>query len=210
MYVSAKYLSGIEFDGEHILIHPRDTCNPVEDWYVRSSCHFTDMNEHMEKIVSLVRREVCRKRFVHIVEIGTRYGISTSALFMGLYWQGKVNGSLVSIDIEDCSKHIPENIKGYKELSLVQMNSLSFDYGQRLIDIAFIDGLHEYDQIVQEIDLIHPHLSKKPLLLFHDYQIPDVKHAVNVICDKYGFSYTVNGNLFPLVIMGSFTENFNA
>jgi hypothetical protein len=142
------------------------------------------MIEHMELLEDMAYN--CA-----VLELGTRFGVSTSAFAHSAH-------KVWTVDIVDCSQYIP---KECTNVTHIVGNSTSIDYDSfvRYPDVVLIDTEHTYQQVIKEFEHI---VSLQPeYVLFHDYQIPEVKEAIDYIADTYRYEYTVNGKVFPLAIM---------
>src|SRR3990167_3533173 len=89
---------------------------------------------------------------------------------------------MASIDIVDPSEH-QGNVEETKEAArkygttwdFIKMSSL--DYMFRRVDLLFIDTIHSYDQLSQELKLHSPRTVK--YIIMHDTVIPEMKRAVD-------------------------------
>jgi cephalosporin hydroxylase len=179
-HMAAMYYS---FDGK-MVIEPKKYDDPYDNWYYQNLCLPSDMIEHLELLEDMAENCI-------VLELGTRYGVSTSAFAH--------RGFIVhTVDIEDCSQYIPKECTKVKHII---GDSTNIDYAAMRIypQIVLIDTEHTYQQVIKEFEHI---VSLQPeYVLFHDYQIPEVKEAIDYIADTYGYEYTVNGEVFPLSIM---------
>lgn len=171
------------FDG-HMRITPKTYPNPYDTWYFGNLAIPSDMVEHLPYLCQVADR-------AKVLELGTRYGVSTSAFAK--------NAEVVwTVDREDCSRAIP---KGIDNVHFIQEESTRIDYEQLGIypDIVLIDTEHTFNQVIKEFEHI---IKLTPVkVLFHDYQIPEVGQAIEYIAKKYEYPYTVMGKVFPLVEM---------
>jgi cephalosporin hydroxylase len=171
------------FDGK-MIIEPKKYDDPYDNWYYQNLCLPSDMIEHLELLERMAENCI-------VLELGTRYGVSTSAFAHSAY-------KVWTIDIEDCSQYIPEGITNTIHL-VGDSTSIEYDSFVRYPDIVLIDTEHTYQQVIKEFEhivFLHPEY-----VLFHDLQIPEVKDAIDYIADTYGYEYTVNGKVYPLAIM---------
>src|SRR6478736_6697523 len=100
-----------------------------------------DICEHMDTLTELA------KECDHITEMGFRHGASACAMLKA---QPK---KLISYDL----------VKGNTEVQLIQGNTLEVQIEET--DMLFIDTLHTYDQLKEELRL-HGNKAKK-YLVFH-------------------------------------------
>jgi predicted O-methyltransferase YrrM len=108
----------------------------------------------------------------NVVEIGTDVGNSTTAF---LYGAAKHNGHVYSIDIRDCSGAHKDN----PWWTFIQGNTLNEHErikqhlpSQGDVDVLYIDGGHEYLEVLSDFVLFSPLVKKGGLVLFHDVQHP--------------------------------------
>jgi hypothetical protein len=121
----------------------------IQEEYNKRKSNSSDINEHFETLYKY------GKKSNHITEFGTRYGDSTVAL---LYSQPH---TMVSYDLFK-SEFIDEiNLENY---SFIQNDSLKVVIAET--DILFIDTLHRYFQLYNELGL-HAKKVKKYIIL-HD------------------------------------------
>ena len=142
--------------------------NFEKEIYLRSLKR-TDINDHL---LTMYRESIEVKPSL-IVELGVRSGEST---FVFERVAKRFNATLVSVDIEDCSK-----INNYEKWFFVQSDDIEFAKGferwckergiKPEIDILFIDTSHLYSHTKEEIEYWFPYLSKKAKVFFHDTNI---------------------------------------
>jgi predicted O-methyltransferase YrrM len=153
----------------------------------------SDIVAHLPYFVDLcVTRDV-----KHVIELGTRSGVSTVAWLEGLRQSG---GRLTSIDIDAG----PE-IGAHGHWEFIRGDDLDprIVSGLEPADIVFIDTSHLFQQTIAELN-IYQHLVRKPgLILLHDTELarPEgaparplypVKTAVIEFCDAQGYQWTNN------------------
>lgn len=113
----------------------------------------SDINEHLPTLMKYASE--CE----HITEMGVRYIVSTYALLMGK------PKTLISYDILDCHwQPIAEAVKGTTDFQFKLGNTLHIQIEPT--DFLFIDTLHNYDQLREELRL-HADKAKK-YIGFHD------------------------------------------
>ena len=113
----------------------------------------SDINEHLPTL----------KRYAdecsHITEMGVRGCVSTIALLMGK------PHIMVSYDIVDCPvQEAYEMSKGITDFKFIKADTLKITIEPT--DLLFIDTLHNYTQLSQELDLHAKNVSD--YIIFHD------------------------------------------
>jgi hypothetical protein len=122
----------------------------------------SDINEHLPLLVEFARR--CD----HVTEMGVRDVVSTYAFLAGLSLD-KPNPpkKLVSYDVYE-SKNIGTALEAAKEndvvMKFIKADVLKVEIEET--DLLFIDTLHIYSQLKQELAM-HAHKAKKYIIL-HD------------------------------------------
>lgn len=119
----------------------------------------------------------------NIVEIGTAFGVS------GMYMLSTIgDGHLWTFDPCD----------DWAEVSTTNLNSINTRYdriGEAFetgfpnrcaeippIQIAFVDGLHTYENVTREVELLEPHMVGHSFLILHDVELDaEMKRAWNQI-----------------------------
>ena len=144
----------------------------------------SDINEHLSVLSEYSSK--CE----HVTEFGARYGCSTFALL-----NGRPN-KFISYDLNSNS-----NIEQAIELSKIEGIDFTFKIGNVLkleieeTDLLFIDTLHRYGQLKEELRL---HANKvKKYLIFHDTESFEFKDEPNY----YGntLPITTNTGLWPAI-----------
>jgi predicted O-methyltransferase YrrM len=139
----------------------------------------------------------------HVIELGTRSGVSTIAWLEGLRQSG---GRLTSIDIDE-----QPPIGDYPHWEFIQGDDLDprIVSGLEPADIVFIDTSHLYAHTVAELN-IYQHLLRRPgLIVLHDTELarPEgaparplypVKTAVIEFCEAQGYQWTNNPECWGL------------
>ena len=142
----------------------------IEEKYKKLCETPSDINEHLPTLKKYA--SLCNS----IVELGVRGMVSTWALLAGSPLE------MVSVDIVDPSEHQGDT-KETKELArsegilwgFVKMSSLEFKF--RRTELLFIDTIHFYDQLSQELKLHSPHTTK--YIIMHDTNFPEMQKAIN-------------------------------
>lgn len=128
--------------------------NVFESEYEKAKTQKSDINENVHILYDLAQE--CK----HVTEMGVRTGVSTRALLNS-------NVELVSYDIElnrNVSDLFKFAINVGKKVSYKKANVLDIEIEET--DLLFIDTLHTYEQLKQELKL-HGNKARK-YLAFHD------------------------------------------
>jgi predicted O-methyltransferase YrrM len=153
-----------------------------------------------------------------IVEIGSYKGRSTIVLASALAEQGR--GSVVAIDPHkptgkesyakehgerDTYAEFLENLaKAAVEPYVVSVRKIAAqaraEYDMQPIDLLFIDGSHDYDDVVADIELWAPLLADRAIVAFNDPYAPGVNRALRERMAGLPFASLrhVNNTLFAL------------
>jgi predicted O-methyltransferase YrrM len=124
----------------------------------------SDINEHLQFMHDIVVNNNAKT----IVELGTRWGVSTIALLTAAE---KTNGTVYSCDIDVCS-YANENIRNLnldKRWVFAVADDLLWGRSWSIpIDVLFIDTVHTQDQTEKELALFSTHMSPNGIILLHD------------------------------------------
>jgi predicted O-methyltransferase YrrM len=162
----------------------------------------SDIWEHLPTLLSLVHR----LRAEHVIELGTRSGVSTTALLYALEATG---GRLTSIDIDPAPDIPPSD-----HWTFIQGDDLdpTVVAGLDEADLIFIDTSHEYLQTLRELN-VYVNLIRKPgLIVLHDTELErplgcparprfPVKTAVTEFCDENAYQWSNDPRCFGLGII---------
>jgi predicted O-methyltransferase YrrM len=163
----------------------KDYNNNFDNWYAQKAVNPSDFAEHMALVKSFAEQSNAA------LELGTRYATSTAAMAYAK--------ELITIDKDDCSEYIPKDIEN---VCFKHSCTLSFDYDthylDKRVDLVLIDTIHTYEQVKAEYNAILSVLANDAIIMFHDYNIPEVKKAVKEIAKEEGVEVQVNGYVFPL------------
>lgn len=112
-----------------------------------------------------------------VVEIGTFYG--KSSRFFSLT-NPKVKITTIDIGgLEDCLGIDPRVLEG-GNVEEIRSSSKEQAIGfGRPIDFLFIDGSHEYEDVLQDLELWTPYLHEGSWLVCHDINFDGVKAALD-------------------------------
>jgi len=101
-----------------------------------------------------------------IVELGVRKGYTTVPLLLAAQ---KNNGKLDSVDIEPIEFKIPNTLEQYWEFHKCDsLHFLNKWEKSKKIDLVYIDDLHTYTHVAEELKLIKPLITPSSVILLHD------------------------------------------
>ena len=129
----------------------------------------------------LASRDGCGEGW--IVEIGAYKGRSTIALAAGSIARGR--GKVLSVDPheEGTLQDFRNNIERSRVESHVRAVIATSQEARRGFDkpvrLLFIDALHDYDSVKQDIELWKGLVIEGGIIAFHDYNYPSVRRAVS-------------------------------
>lgn len=162
----------------------------------------SDIVEHLPTLVRLVHE----LRAEHVIELGTRTGVSTTAFLYALEATG---GRLTSIDLDPAP-----NITESDHWVFIQGDDLDPTVVTELdqADLVFVDTSHHYRQTLAELN-VYQHLIRRPgLIVCHDTELErpigapthprfPVKTAVAEFVAAEGFKWTNRPNCWGLGII---------
>lgn len=150
----------------------------------------TDIQAHLPRFVSMC----INLNAQHVIELGTRTGVSTLAWLYGLEQTG---GRLTSVDIDPAPQ-----IGSYGHWEFIQGDDCSPEVFGRLApaDIILIDTSHLYDHTVRELHLYRHLVKPGGRLVLHDTQLerPEgaparprfpVRVAIEEFCAAEGYEW---------------------
>lgn len=151
----------------------------------------SDINEHLPKLKEL------GEQVDHITEFGVRTGVSTVALLAS---QPK---KLISYDINPFGEYYRyKELQGDTNFQFIQKSTLEIEIEPT--EFLFIDTLHTYEQLIQELNLHHHKVSK--FIALHDttifgevgeWETRGLNYAVDEFLDKnkeWSIIYTTDKN----------------
>lgn len=182
---------------------PQPRPNPVlAAEFQRLSTSPSDINEHLPTFVELVRTLDAH----HVIELGTRTGVSTIGWLHGLVG---TSGHLTSIDLSP-----RPDIGDYDHWTFIQGDDLDPTIVSQLdpADIVFIDTSHLYSQTVKELNVYRWLVRPGGVIVLHDTEnrIPEdaparplypVKRAIKEFCEVNGFDWINLPNCWGLGII---------
>ncbi|NKC00895.1 MAG: FkbM family methyltransferase [Pseudomonadales bacterium] len=176
---------------------------------------------------NLMLRIVCafsfRERPLHILEIGTLFGIGLAAIYDAIHTQTEKihmtaidpldgyygNDSLDILTGEPVSRYLlNSNMQAVgisdEDFTLIQKLSTdpTLDLGSQLYDLVIIDGDHSYEGAKFDFELVRDKVADGGLVLFDDYDAPEwpeVKAYVDEIVTK-DEAFTLVGSSFRTAV----------
>ena len=141
----------------------------IEEKYIQLCNTPSDINEHLP----ILRKYACLCE--DIIELGVRGMVSTWGLLAGY------PRSMVSIDIIDPSEHggnvkETEDITEKEKVNWDFLKASSLDIQLPRHDLLFIDTIHKYEQLSQELKLHSSNVRK--YIIMHDTAISEMRLAV--------------------------------
>lgn len=128
--------------------------SPIEQVIEHYRRDTPDIAEHLDTLTNLA------SEVEHVTEMGFRYGASACALLKGN------PKKLVSYDLQipKACRELFQQIKGDTDVQLFENDTLNLSIAPT--DLLFIDTLHTYKQLKEELQL-HAEKAKK-YIVFHD------------------------------------------
>lgn len=152
----------------------------------------SDIFRHLPRLVTLVHETNAR----HVVELGTRSGVSTVAFLHALATTG---GTLTSVDIDPAPDLGVGDVEHWR---FVQGDDLAPDVVRDLADadIVFIDTSHHYEHTTRELAVYRHVVRPGGFIVLHDTELehPEgapafprfpVRRAVEEFCAREGFAW---------------------
>jgi hypothetical protein len=128
------------------------------------------------------------------LEIGVRFGLSTSALLAGIEEHG---GHLTSVDINEC-----KIFEGHPNWTFIQADSVTDAKLKELLngeyEVLFVDGDHTYEGALSDLQHFGPHAKH---IFVHDTAAPDypgVRKAVDTFCAQMNREVTYHDGSFGM------------
>lgn len=110
-----------------------------------------------------------------VVELGSRYGISTLAIAAGL----RPSAEFAAVDILRDLRYVPQQILGMPNFKFLECDGLNVPAiyrslsHEKTVDILFSDTEHTYEQISAEFRVWEPMLSENALFIIDDINLND-------------------------------------
>ena len=144
----------------------------LEELYETACAEPSDINEHLPTL-----RKYAEQSKV-VLELGTRYGTSTTALLAG---QPNV---LWSIDVNKCENQTLRDAMGKTSLQFIQSDSLEWNTDGFRYDTLFIDTDHTFEQVTAELAKYSPRVEG--WIILHDtISYPPVLDAVREFLNQF-------------------------
>jgi cephalosporin hydroxylase len=160
----------------------------------------SDINEHLPTFVQLVLETNAQ----HVIELGTRTGVSTAAFLHALEQTG---GRLTSCDIDE-----KPAIGEFEHWEFVQGDDCSPEVLERMVpaEIVFLDTSHFYEDTLRELN-VYRHLATR-FIVCHDTELRmplgaprwpvfPVKRAINEFCAVHGLDWVNHPNCWGLGVI---------
>lgn len=170
--------------------------------YERLCATPSDIYEHLPTFAAMVRELDA----AHVIELGTRTGVSTVAW---LYALSRTGGALTSVDIDP-----KPDIGDWPNWRFIQGDDLDpIVLGQLdLADIVFIDTSHHYEHTLAELRVYQHLVRPGGVIVCHDTELarPEgaparpvfpVKTAIQEFCAEEGFRWFNYSNCWGLGII---------
>lgn len=163
----------------------------LKDEYERLCETPSDIYLHLPKFVEAVHTYNAQ----HVIELGTRTGVSTVAW---LYALEQTGGHLTSVDIDS-----KPPIGDHPHWLFIQGDDMNPEISSRLepADIVFIDTSHHYEHTLRELHTYRWLVKPGGLIMCHDTELPvpegaprtdprfPVKRAIEAFIDETGFDW---------------------
>ena len=171
----------------------------LSDAYIHVCTTPSDISSHLPRFVQLVEDLDA----THVIELGTRTGVSTIAWLYALEGRGR----LTSVDIDPR----PE-IGEYDHWTFIQGDDLQVVDRLDPAEIVFIDTSHLYVHTVAELDAYLPLVKPGGRIVLHDTQLRrpggspprplfPVRTAVVEFVTKHGFDWVEHVDCWGLAIV---------
>lgn len=140
--------------------------NEVED--LRRLCLKNDSERYVAMQLLAMHEEATQKEKPVIVELGTHIGNSTRSFLNAI--DDKEGAWLVSVDIMDCSDAAASDKWIFVKQDSADANGLvqKVPMLREGIDILYVDSLHEYNHVKNEIYNFFPYMKKGGVIFFDD------------------------------------------
>lgn len=133
---------------------------------------------------------ICRAWRPDVVfETGTYWGYSTAFLAAAVRDNGV--GKLHTFDLDShAGRHFPRSLNAYAEFHRGRPSTESMPpiLEQGAPQLFFQDSRHDYEGVLQELQIVAPRMNRGAVVLFHDFSAPDVRRAARDGLLSHGFS----------------------
>jgi len=138
----------------------------------------SDIKDHLAFLYFLVHQLPKHPR---VLELGVYKGNSTKAFLLAV---GERNGTMTSVDIEECNE-IRESAKIYDGIwTFYQGNDLTLGFTTKY-DLIFLDTNHQYEHTKKELEKFIPMVKKGGYFVLHDTNNVLYKKDINRAVDEY-------------------------
>lgn len=119
-----------------------------------------------------------------VVEIGTHKGVTSLYMAQALLDQGK--GHLYTYDPFDYNQQ--DTFNKFPELKeyITYQKAKGVDSDLDKVDFVFVDGFHEKEHVLAEINHFLPKLTEGAVMVFHDAGGDNERVGVNAAIDEVG------------------------
>jgi hypothetical protein len=157
----------------------------AQERYLEIAAESSDIKRHLPRL----RREARGT----VLELGVRGGSSTVALLAGLEERG---GMLWSVDIDPASAAV---FPGHGQWRFVLADSCDERPVAEAglpdeLDVLFIDTIHTYEQVREELAVWGHRVIDGGVILFHDTDsYPEIRRAISEWCKSRGVPFEFRG-----------------
>jgi predicted O-methyltransferase YrrM len=163
----------------------------LEEDYHRLCSTPSDIVDHLPTFVTYVQQLNAQ----HVIELGTRTGVSTVAF---LYALEQTGGRLTSVDLDE-----RPDIGDHDHWTFIQGDDLASEVVAQLdqADIVFVDTSHAYEQTYRELNLYRWFVKPGGVILCHDTMLMNpqdadpgdprfpVRKAIERFCREQGYQW---------------------
>jgi predicted O-methyltransferase YrrM len=162
----------------------------LEEEYHRLCTEPSDIHLHLPRFVDLALARDAR----HVIELGTRTGVSTVAW---LYALEQTGGRLTSVDVDE-----KPGIGDYPHRTFIQGDDTDPELFESLemADIVFIDTSHIYEHTLRELNLYRWVVKPGGVIVCHDTELQSpigapprplfpVKTAIKEFVGQHGYHW---------------------
>jgi hypothetical protein len=146
--------------------------------YERYLAQETDIRDHLPRLFGEARGTV--------LELGVRGGVSTSALLAGVEQRG---GEVWSVDVDPscAAAYVGHPLWHFVCTDSRDPAPLAAAGLPSEIDVLFVDTLHEYEHVRDELAVWGPRVRRSGIVLMHDTDtFPEVRHAAEDYARRNG------------------------
>lgn len=145
----------------------------------------------LEKFCQYIDTNYGPTKNMSIVEVGAFAGDGTvifAKYFGRVYavdpWVNNLGDITNSCNMGDVYEDFKDKVRGLKNVEIIRdfSENASNTFGNKNIDVVYIDAMHTYEAVKKDIGIWRPKIKETGLLTGHDYHIrkfPGVVKAVN-------------------------------